>query len=102
MAGAAADEPSFADGTCANLVCHAPERGDNRGFVWDEPETVGCTGCHGAPPPPPHPESDGCAQLTCHGGEVGVGQSGAAAGTPSITADGRSLHMDGHVQSQAP
>src|SRR5262249_4698774 len=49
-------------------------------------------GCHGSPPPPPHPTSSGCASLLCHGAEVSYGPDG-----PQITQTGLDLHINGDV-----
>lgn len=91
----AAAAPSYGDGRCSDILCHGGE--PDSAFEWDAPAGVGCGRCHGAPPPPPHPRDSGCAQLICHGDEVGFSADG-----PTITAPGRTRHLDGQVQVSAP
>jgi predicted CxxxxCH...CXXCH cytochrome family protein len=55
--------------TCANTYCHGATLG--RGGTshtpsWTDPSPVTCTTCHGAPPPPPHPQDSEC--IRCHPG----------------------------------
>ncbi len=57
-------EPYDAEnGTCL-VYCHGADRP-----VWTEPGSVACGDCHGAPPPPPHPDASACGD--CHGGGPG-------------------------------
>ena len=53
---------------CAGVYCHGATLagGSNIEPVWTvvDGSQVGCSTCHGYPPPSPHPASDNCAQ--CH------------------------------------
>jgi predicted CxxxxCH...CXXCH cytochrome family protein len=67
-------EPSYEDGTCRNTYCHGgsfiggrPSGGGHVHPSWtlvDASQTA-CDGCHGMPPPLPHPQDAGwCGE--CH------------------------------------
>jgi len=73
--------------TCTNSWCHAP--GDSMAsdsLRWDRPAQLGCTSCHGAPPPAPHPQMTDCAR--CHGDVVAP---------DNVSMRDRSRHVDGIV-----
>lgn len=68
-------QPEFvpAEGACRNTFCHGgyfvggrPSGGTDTEPRWTstDPETASCTGCHGAPPPDPHPAAEQCSD--CH------------------------------------
>jgi len=68
-------EPSFdaETGQCKNTFCHGgsfvghrPSGGAVVEPVWNDtdPAIASCDGCHGLPPPLPHPEADACSD--CH------------------------------------
>ena len=55
--------------TCSNTYCHGStlgRGGTDHAPSWTNPTPVTCTSCHGAPPPPPHPQDADC--LRCHPG----------------------------------
>ncbi len=55
--------------TCSNTYCHGStlgRGGTNHTPSWTNPTPVTCTTCHGAPPPPPHPQDADC--IRCHPG----------------------------------
>lgn len=87
--------PAWQNGTCANVACHgaglispAPE------LRWDQASShPDCGGCHGTPPPAPHPAESACASVLCHGAGVAPSQTGLV-----ITEAGRARHIDGVVQ----
>ena len=73
--------------TCAESWCHSPSPVTTQPSPdWTVAATLSCTGCHGAPPPAPHPQRADCAQ--CHGDVV-------AADNVSIKDPTR--HVDGVV-----
>jgi predicted CxxxxCH...CXXCH cytochrome family protein len=87
--------PGFATSpNCANW-CHGQGLAGGGGpatFSWTSTASLGCSSCHGAPPPVDatdpndHPNSIYCAN--CHG----------AGYNPPLTGDARSTHLDGNVQ----
>ncbi len=67
--------PSYSRGAarCSNVYCHGdwaeesnPSGGSATSPVWTQVDgsQVSCGGCHGFPPPPPHPASASCQH--CH------------------------------------
>jgi predicted CxxxxCH...CXXCH cytochrome family protein len=53
--------------SCAATYCHGRFAGGANATVsWTSTEDLGCTSCHGSPPPSPHPTSTACG--TCHAG----------------------------------
>lgn len=85
------------DGSCRQVACHGD--GLDGGFHttprWGATDglAAACGACHGVPPALPHVQSDGCASLLCHGGEVSYSPSG-----PRISEAGRDTHIDGRVR----
>lgn len=85
--------PSYDAGTCREIACHGaglPE-GIERALRWDDRGTALCSGCHGLPPAPPHPQDTNCSTVICHGTETRVGTP------PLISEPGRRLHIDGAI-----
>jgi len=73
--------------TCSTY-CHAPSPNDPHASpVWNEPVTLECTSCHGAPPPAPHPQMTACS--LCHADVVD--------GDDRTIVD-RDLHVNGTVE----
>jgi predicted CxxxxCH...CXXCH cytochrome family protein len=63
--------PTFdeATNTCSSTYCHGStlgRGGTDHSPSWTNPAPVGCTTCHGSPPPPPHPQDSDC--IRCHPG----------------------------------
>ncbi len=61
--------PAFDGETCSNTYCHGStlgRGGTDHAPSWTNPAPVTCTTCHGAPPPPPHPQDADC--IRCHPG----------------------------------
>ncbi|ABS26029.1 CxxxxCH/CxxCH domain-containing protein [Anaeromyxobacter sp. Fw109-5] len=61
--------PTFDGQTCSNTYCHGStlgRGGTDHSPTWTNPSPVGCTTCHGAPPPAPHPQDSDC--IRCHPG----------------------------------
>ncbi len=87
--------PTWQGGACADVACHGA------GLItpgpvlrWDHGSSApSCGGCHGTPPPAPHPAERTCASVLCHGAGVAPSQSGLV-----ITEAGRRQHIDGVVQ----
>jgi len=80
-------EPAWHESTatCSDTYCHAPSPGQRHdSAVWNEDKSLGCSSCHGLPPPLPHPQSDQCS--ACHSQVV-------AADNRTIL--DRSLHVNG-------
>ena len=69
MGGAAATYTRASDtsATCATTYCHgAFAGGASATMQWTSTVQVGCTSCHGSPPPSPHTTSTACG--SCHAG----------------------------------
>lgn len=90
--------PSYEAGTCRDVACHGAglAEGIERALRWDERASSTCSGCHGLPPPAPHPQDVSCAAVACHGAEVRSGSPG-----PGITEAGRAQHIDGTIDRGA-
>jgi predicted CxxxxCH...CXXCH cytochrome family protein len=69
---------------CADTYCHGASSP-----IWTEAASEPCGGCHGLPPPAPHPQSEQCS--ACHGEVVDAEQQIIAA----------SRHVDGRVDVTA-
>ena len=76
-----------ATASCNDTWCHGPSAGaPTSSPSWTASADLGCTSCHGAPPPAPHPQLGNCSG--CHGAVV-------AADNVSII--DRSRHVNGVV-----
>ncbi|MEZ4438517.1 MAG: CxxxxCH/CxxCH domain-containing protein [Polyangiaceae bacterium] len=77
---------------CVDSWCHGPgAAGSDRSPLWTSVEgPLGCQGCHGNPPPAPHPQLSDCER--CHGEVVAAGGIIHA----------RDKHVDGVVQVDLP
>jgi predicted CxxxxCH...CXXCH cytochrome family protein len=55
---------------CSDTWCHSPGQAMQNGLspLWTASASLDCTGCHGTPPPPPHPAATECN--FCHGDVV--------------------------------
>ncbi len=77
--------------TCNDTWCHGLGDGDGHASpAWTSTDDLGCTGCHGSPPPAPHPPASRCE--SCHA-EV-------ASGPETIRAP--ELHVNGIVNVDVP
>jgi predicted CxxxxCH...CXXCH cytochrome family protein len=64
-----AGTPAFDGTTCTNAYCHGatfPSGGSNPEPMWTETNQAPCGGCHGLPPPPPHPTLGTLTCTDCH------------------------------------
>jgi predicted CxxxxCH...CXXCH cytochrome family protein len=54
--------------TCSGVYCHGATLGGGPAATpaWASTDALGCTSCHGAPPPPPHTTGTACGR--CHAG----------------------------------
>ncbi|MBI4820487.1 MAG: CxxxxCH/CxxCH domain-containing protein, partial [Deltaproteobacteria bacterium] len=87
-ASAEGREPTYSAGSCASTYCHSLSGAGVPTPVWNAPGTLSCAGCHGMPPPAPHPANGSC-QL-CHAPVAAPGQ---------VIAD-RTRHADGTLDVQ--
>jgi predicted CxxxxCH...CXXCH cytochrome family protein len=70
--------------SCTSTYCHGAFTGGfSATMSWTDGAQVSCTGCHGSPPPAPHPANTSCG--TCH--------AGYTQGTVN-----RATHVDGVLQ----
>ena len=85
--------PDYRAGVCRNVACHGAGVGEGieRALRWDEPSAHDCSGCHGLPSAPPHPQDATCSAVICHGTEVRAGSP------PRISQPGVQLHIDGTI-----
>ncbi len=83
-AGAAASYARASDtsATCSSTYCHGAG-----GIEWTGTTALGCTSCHGAPPPAPHVSSTSCG--SCHPGYT------------ATTVD-PATHLNGAVERSGP
>jgi predicted CxxxxCH...CXXCH cytochrome family protein len=73
--------------SCSDTWCHGPQPGQREDSPsWIRAAPLGCTSCHGAPPPAPHPQLSNCSH--CHA---------AVVATDDLTIIDRSRHVDGVV-----
>lgn len=84
--------PSWNHGAarCVDSWCHGPGEAGASSPRWDRPQALGCGGCHGAPPPAPHPQMQQCS--LCH--------TDVAADGVSFTH--REHHVDGVIDVELP
>jgi predicted CxxxxCH...CXXCH cytochrome family protein len=93
LATAASAAPTYArasdtSASCAATYCHGSFGGGaNATMQWTSADEVGCTSCHGAPPPAPHSTSTDCG--SCHTGYT-------------QTSVQRATHVDGLLQVTSP
>ncbi len=72
---------------CADTWCHGPSPGQHDASPsWVKAQPLGCTSCHGSPPPAPHPQLADCN--ACHAAVVGPDNLGIV---------DRLRHVDGVV-----
>lgn len=95
LASARGSSPTFGEGTCAGVACHGAGLGGgtNRTVSWQD-GPIACDACHGAPPPAPHTRDLRCSALSCHGGYATLG--------PGISELGRTVHVDGRIDTWPP
>ncbi len=79
--------------TCSSSWCHGPSAplGSTSPAWTSESGPLGCTGCHGAPPPAPHPQMQRCS--LCHSQVVAA---------DDVTIIAREKHVDGVVDFNLP
>jgi predicted CxxxxCH...CXXCH cytochrome family protein len=79
--------------TCAGSWCHGPKQlAASVSPKWTRTEgPLGCTDCHGYPPPAPHPQMARCS--FCHTQTIGPDNQ---------TIINRDLHVDGKVDHEMP
>ena len=73
--GAAATYTRASDtsASCAATYCHGAFSGGlSATMEWTSTAQVGCTSCHGSPPPAPHPARAGYADRSTHGYEANL------------------------------
>ncbi|MEZ4219428.1 MAG: CxxxxCH/CxxCH domain-containing protein [Polyangiaceae bacterium] len=76
--------------TCSQVWCHGPTAASQQPTPnWTTGASLTCTGCHGAPPAPPHPQMTDCS--FCHGDVVA---------DDDVTMKDRTLHVNGVVDVQ--
>jgi predicted CxxxxCH...CXXCH cytochrome family protein len=74
-------------GLCSETYCHSPSAGAaSDSPSWTQLGSLGCTGCHGAPPPAPHPQIAECSR--CHAATVA---------NDDVTIIDRDRHVNGVV-----
>lgn len=71
---------------CADSWCHGPRSAGATSPAWNSNQPLDCAGCHGLPPPAPHPQVEACS--LCHGDVVAPDQRTIVA---------RERHVDGVV-----
>jgi predicted CxxxxCH...CXXCH cytochrome family protein len=77
--------------TCAGSWCHGPKLAASVSPKWTSTAGLGCTDCHGYPPPAPHPQMSRCS--LCHTKTVGA---------DNVTIADRTLHVNGTVDHEMP
>jgi predicted CxxxxCH...CXXCH cytochrome family protein len=89
--------PSWNGAQCGGVACHGANLADPAALpAWNDTSGVQakCGACHGIPPSL-HTPSTSCNRGDCHGSEVSLDTMG----TPSISPSGKSLHIDGIIES---
>lgn len=91
FSGARASGTSWNGSSCSGSYCHGATLaagGSATQPQWTKVDgsQATCSSCHGAPPPPPHPNDASCQN--CHGQVVGAGQ----------TITNPALHIDGALE----
>ena len=97
LASARGAEPVWNGTQCTNVACHGANLADPAAMpAWDDPSgaQAKCGACHGVPPSE-HTTSTDCSRSDCHGAEVAV----EANGSPLISTSGKTLHIDGVIES---
>lgn len=82
--------------TCAATYCHdgAGANPLTRSPRWSDGAAArACGSCHATPPPAPHPQGTSCSSATCH--------EGITNGL-TVTAAGRSVHVNGLIDRRVP
>lgn len=84
---------SRATKTCAASWCHGPSApASSLSPEWTRLDgPLGCTDCHGKPPPSPHPQIERCSM--CHGDVIGP---------DDVTIVNRAKHVNGEVDYLVP
>jgi predicted CxxxxCH...CXXCH cytochrome family protein len=90
--------PVWDGSTCTSVACHGANLPNPPAVVpsWKDTTRAAskCGACHGVPPLQ-HTPSTECSRSDCHGSEVDIG----AGAMFSITPSGKSLHIDGIIES---
>jgi predicted CxxxxCH...CXXCH cytochrome family protein len=97
LATARSAVPVWSGTQCTNVACHGANLPDPAAIpTWNDTSGVQaqCGACHGIPPSQ-HTTSAECDRSDCHGGEVVLDANGA----PLISESGKTLHVDGIIES---
>jgi predicted CxxxxCH...CXXCH cytochrome family protein len=97
LAVARGSTPTWDGARCADVACHGANLPDPAAIpAWNDTSggQAACGACHGIPPSAHTPSTD-CNRADCHGSEVTLDVHGA----PSITTAGKTLHIDGTIES---
>ena len=93
-AGASATYARVSDtsATCSSTACHGAAA-----IEWTSTANLGCTSCHGSPPPAPHTTSTACG--ACHPGytQSSVNAATHIDGTPQVTSPHAAGYSAGNV-----
>ena len=82
--------------TCAATYCHDGPGAAVKAPRWtDGAPARACGACHSTPPPPPHAQFTSCGLSSCHEGITDT--SGL-----TVTAAGRTVHVNGMVDRSVP
>jgi predicted CxxxxCH...CXXCH cytochrome family protein len=97
LATARGATPTWNGAACSNVSCHGALLADPAAVpTWSDTSGVQatCGACHGIPPSQ-HTPSASCDRADCHGSEVSLSTDGS----PHISASGKTVHIDGIVES---
>jgi predicted CxxxxCH...CXXCH cytochrome family protein len=97
LAAARGTFPTWDGARCASVACHGANLHDPAAAPqWTDASGAQskCGACHGIPPTQ-HTPSTSCDRGDCHGSEISYDPSGL----PVISTSGRSLHVDGIIES---